>query len=135
MKLWIVLLTKKWDLSDSQMQMLWMLCTKSEQISLIESAVGMPLACWLQPGELGCRKAATPVKLLHFWIKMTIIIFDSKIMHNFKIGFNFAKHFFKIKPIFWPYLMTKHHKWFYFEKKSIFTLTTHGLIYRDLINK
>ena len=26
----------------------------SEQLSLNESAVGMPLACWLQPGEQGC---------------------------------------------------------------------------------
>ena len=29
------------------------LCINSEQLSLIESAVGTPLACWLQPGERG----------------------------------------------------------------------------------
>ena len=47
-------------------------------MSLIESAVVKPL-----PGRPAAEggKAATPVKLLHWRMKMTI-------MHNFKIGFN-----------------------------------------------
>ena len=45
----------------------------SEQLSLIESAVGMQLAAGCSQASVG-EKAATRVKLVHLWIKMTNIV-------------------------------------------------------------
>ena len=45
------------------------------------------------------------------------------IMHNFKIEFNFVKHF-KNQPIFWLYLMKIRQKRYHFKKNRLLHKTT-----------
>ena len=41
---------------------------------------------WVKFSEISCFGT-------HFWLKRQILFFVSKIIYDFNIGFNFAKHF------------------------------------------
>ena len=81
--------TQIYCLFASQMQILYI-------YSLIESAVGTPLTGWAAARleRVGRLRHLIDVKFLYLLIKMTINIYVSKLMHNFKIGFKFVKLFF-----------------------------------------
>ena len=74
-------------------------------MSLIKSAVVTPLpGCRGWEGRNACysapwlQRVGRPQRLLNCGFcesKGQLLFFVKKIMHNFKIGFNFAKYFFK----------------------------------------
>ena len=86
--------------------------------------------------RIGRLRQLINVKFWPLWIKMTIIIFVHKIMHNFQIGYNFFKQFFK-SNLYSGRILCKSVKSDIILKKinRVLRSATQGWIHRDLIKK